>query len=117
MVTIGVNRVATATHSTRRPLTYSRLRDIEAPMMGACYLTEWTAGIETLYEPGVEIETYRTAGELVVKLRELTGDVPRRRAMREQAQRRALSEHSVSRSIARIISHLGCADVPSMRRG
>jgi hypothetical protein len=107
MVTIGVNRVATATHSPRRPLTYSRLRDIEAPMMGACYLTEWTAAIETLYEPGHEIETYRTAGELMAKLRELARDRARRKAMRERAQRRAQSEHSVGRSIGRIVAKLG----------
>ena len=76
-------------------------------MMGACYLTEWTAGIETLYEPGYEIETYRSAAELTAKLNELARDHSRRGAMRERAQRRALSEHSVTRSIGRIAAHFG----------
>lgn len=102
MVTIGVNRVPTANRSLHRPLVYSRLRDIEAPMLGACYLTEWTEGLEHMYELGKEIETYRTAEELTSKLRELCRDRVRRGAMRERAQRRALSDLSVARSIARI---------------
>jgi Glycosyl transferases group 1 len=107
MVTIGVNRVSTAFQSPRRPLVYSRLRDVEAPMLGACYLTEWTEGLERMYELGKEIETYRTAEELTSKLNELRLDPVRRRAMRKRAQRRALSDHSVARSIARVASQLG----------
>jgi hypothetical protein len=107
MVTIGVNRVHSANRSLHRPLVYSRLRDIEAPMLGACYLTEWTDGLEHLYELGKEIETYRTAEELTGKLSELRKDAVRRRAMRQRAQRRALAEHTVGRSIERIRAHFG----------
>jgi hypothetical protein len=107
MVTIGVNRVPTAFQSPRRPLVYSRLRDIEAPMLGACYLTERTEGLEHMYELGKEIETYRTAEELTSKLSELRSDPPRRIAMRERAQRRALADHTVGRSMERIREHLG----------
>ena len=75
-------------------------------MLGACYLTEHTAGLERLYEIGAEIETYRTPEEMVQKLARLTGDAPRRRRMREAAQRRALAEHSVSRTLASIMDAL-----------
>jgi Glycosyl transferases group 1 len=107
MITIGVNRVPSARRSLRRPLVYSRLRDIEAPMLGACYLTEWTEGLEHMYELGNEIETYRTAEELTDRLTELRSDPPRRTAMRERAQRRALADHTVGRSIERIREQLG----------
>lgn len=107
MVTIGVNRVPTARASDRRPLVYSRLRDIEAPMLGACHLTEWTAGLEHLYDLGDEIETYRTAEELAAKLGELRQDPERRRRLRERGQRRALAQHTVPRSIAVIGKRLG----------
>ena len=107
MVTIGVNRVPTAKASDSRPLVYSRLRDIEAPMLGACHLTEWTRGLEHLYDLGDEIETYRTAEELVAKLAELRRDPDRRQRLRERSQRRALAEHSVKRSIAQIAKQLG----------
>ena len=106
-VCLGVNRVPTARHSNHHPLRYSRLRDIEAPMLGACYLTEWTKGLEYLFDAGVEIETYRTADELSAKLGELNTDPERRRSMRGRAQRRALDQHCVGRSIARISEKLG----------
>jgi glycosyl transferase family 1 len=107
LVTIGVNRVPTANRSLHRPLVYSRLRDVEAPMLGACYLTEWTEGLEHMYDLGEEIETYRTAEELTGKLSELRKDSARRTAMRQRAQRRALAEHTVGRSIELIRAHFG----------
>jgi hypothetical protein len=107
LITIGVNRVPTGRAPNRHPLAYSRLRDIEAPMLGACYLTEWTEGLEAMYELGTEIETYRTAEELSEKLGELRRDPRRRRAMRRRAQLRALGDHSVARTVARIGSRLG----------
>jgi hypothetical protein len=106
-ICLGVNRVPTARDSNLHPLRYSRLRDIEAPMLGACYLTEWTEGLECLYEIGTEIEAYRTAEELSAKLGELSSDPQRRRSMRGRAQRRALEEHCLARSIARISERLG----------
>lgn len=105
-VTIGINRVPTARASFRRPLAYSRLRDLEAPMVGACYLTEWTAGLGELYELGAEVESYRTAEELAAKLGELNRNPERRREMRGRAQRRALEEHSVARTLGRIARHV-----------
>jgi len=106
-VTIGVNRVSRPDTSDRRPLTYSRLRDIEAPMLGACYLSEWTEGLEQLYDLGTEIETYRTAEELVAKLEMLADDRARRHALRRLGQRRALTDHSVACALHRIIDRLG----------
>jgi hypothetical protein len=106
-ICLGVNRVPTARNSNLHPLRYSRLRDIEAPMLGACYLTEWTEGLECLYEIGTEIEVYRTAEELSAKLGELASDAKRRRSMRRRAQRRALEEHCLGRSIARISERVG----------
>jgi hypothetical protein len=106
-VTIGVNRVPTLKRSIRRPLTYSRLRDIEAPMMGACYLTEWTSGLQCMYDLGNEIETYRTPDELCGMIAELRKDAPRRSAMRLAAQRRALADHSIPRTLELISARLG----------
>ncbi len=61
MITLGLNRYVSYHSPFSKPGTYSRLRDIEAPMLGACYLTEYTEGIEQLYEPGKEIEVYKEA--------------------------------------------------------
>ena len=106
-ITIGVNRFPRPDVSNRRPLTYSRLRDIEAPMLGACYLSEWTEGLEHLYDLGTEIETYRTADEPGAKLDFLAADSAKRQDLRRRAQRRALADHTVARTLHRVIDRLG----------
>jgi hypothetical protein len=106
-VTVGVNRVPVTRRPLRSPLSYSRLRDIEAPMLGACYLTEHTAGIEHLYDTGKEIETYHSAAELADKLKQLLADAPKRKRLRLAGQRRALSEHTVAAGLGKICSRLG----------
>lgn len=107
LVMVGVNRYHSYYHSFRRPGTYSRLRDIEAPMLGACYLTEWAEGLDEMYEIGSEIEVFRTARDLVEKIRHLSASPRLRASMRRQAQARALTDHSVPRSLNRIAAALG----------
>ena len=106
IVTIGINRVPTSRASNHRPIRYSRLRDLEAPMLGACYLTEWTEGLESLYEVGSEVETYRSAEELASKLSHLRSNSEARRTLRQRGQHRALSEHTVAQSLRRIATRL-----------
>jgi hypothetical protein len=106
-ITLGVNRYPSYRYPFYKPDTYSRLRDLEAPMMGACYLTEWTEGLDDLYDLGEEIETYRTAEEMVEKIRKLEADCEKRKRMRCQAQKRALAEHTVAQSLTNISSALG----------
>jgi hypothetical protein len=113
MVTLGVNRYASFRRPAKRPDTYSRLRDVEAPMMGACYLTEWTDGLDRLYELGKEIETYKTAHELADKGRDLTNDAKKRKALRRGGQRRALMDHTVAKSLEKISAALGLPPVRS----
>jgi hypothetical protein len=106
-VTVGVNRFPSFRHPRRRPGTYSRLRDIEAPMLGACYLTEWTEELPQLYDLGVEIETYRDARELAEKIAVLRADPGRRRRLRVAGQRRALARHTIGQSLVAIVKALG----------
>lgn len=106
-VSLGINRFPSFAHSAEQLETYSRLRDIEAPMLGACYLTEWTDDIPQLYADGEEIETYRNAEELIAKARKLMRDAGRRRRLREAGQKRALAEHTVGKSVERIAKSLG----------
>jgi hypothetical protein len=107
-VCLGVNRYPSLRFPLDRPDTYSRLRDIEAPMAGACYLTEWTEGLDQLYDLGREIETYRDAAELVEKSSALGADAPRRARLRAAGQERALRDHSIARTLERIAEQLNC---------
>lgn len=93
-VTLGINRCPHDGYSLERPLVYSRLRDIEAPSMGACYLTEWCRELDDLYDVGVEIEAYRSRDELVAKAEALLGDAARRRGLRSAGREAVLSRHT-----------------------
>jgi hypothetical protein len=110
-ITLGVNRYPSYRRPFWFPDTYSRMRDIEAPMMGACYLTEWTEGLDQLYDLGSEIETYRSPEEMVEQIRRLSADEMLRRELRRRGQQRALSEHSIGHSINKVIDALGLARI------
>ena len=107
-IVIGINRYPSFRHPFARPGRYSRLRDIEAPMLGACYLTEQAPGLEDLYDLGAEIETYGDAVELVEKATQLQREPARRASLRRLGQRRALTDHTLARSLQRIVEKLGC---------
>ncbi|HEY9156264.1 MAG TPA: glycosyltransferase, partial [Opitutaceae bacterium] len=106
-VALGINRYPNFSRPFSRPDVYSRLRDIEAPMAGACYLTEWTEDLPHWYEIGRDIETYRSVEELVDKLKMLESSSDRRRSLRENGQRRAANELTIGRSFEKITQALG----------
>ncbi|MBE9005332.1 glycosyltransferase family 1 protein [Fortiea sp. LEGE XX443] len=106
-ISLGINRYPSYQYSFFKPNTYSRMRDIEAPMMGACYLTEWTEGLDHLYELGEEIETYRSCEELIEKIRILKASPEKRNKLRCRGQKRALTDHTLSTSLNKISSSLG----------
>jgi Glycosyl transferases group 1 len=107
-VVIGINRYPSFRHSFLQPGRYSRLRDIEAPMLGACYLVEWAPGLDDLYDLDTEIATYRDAMELVAQASFLRANPAKRQSLRRLGQRRALSAHTLARSVQRIADTLGC---------
>lgn len=106
-VVLGINRYPSFQHSFSNPGRYSRLRDIEAPMLGACYLTERAPGLEDLYDLEKEILTYRDAAELVAQAERLRADPALRRSLRQLGQDRALSQHTIKRSVELLGQKLG----------
>lgn len=102
MVTLGINRVPTFKRTHSKPLTYSRLRDIEAPMLSACYLTEYCEGIDHLYDTDNEIHVYSTVDELVQKATELLNNKEKRDKLRINGQQRALNDHAIPSSLKKI---------------
>jgi hypothetical protein len=105
-ITLGINRYPSFNYPFNLPNTYSRMRDIEAPMLGACYLTEWTEGLEDLYELGSEIETYASVEEMIAKIRDLQAQPQKRQAMRKNAQIKALEKHTISVTLRKIFKKL-----------
>ena len=106
MITVGINRYPSFHFPLFKPDTYSRLRDIEAPMLGACYLTEYTEGIEELYDIDNEIVTYKSPEEFIYKAKDLLIDADKRKALRIKGQQRALQDHTIGISLNKIKSRL-----------
>jgi hypothetical protein len=106
MITMGINRYPSYSYPIDKPNTYSRLRDLEAPMLGACYLTEHTYGIDNLYDIGNEIEVFYNADSLVEKIKVLQGDSKKREQIKINGQKRALNDHTVGQSLNKIFEKL-----------
>jgi hypothetical protein len=104
LISLGINRYPSYRHPFSNPDKYSRMRDIEAPMMGACYLTEWTEELEYLYDIGKDIETYTTSEEMIEKIFMLYSEPEKRNKMRCLAQKRSLEEHTIAKSIS-LLAH------------
>jgi len=75
-------------------------------MLGACYLTEWTEGLDELYSIGVDIETYVDADSFIEKVSMLTADAKKRKMLRVNGQKKALQNHGIPQSLTRIIKRL-----------
>ncbi len=106
IITLGVNRFPSFRFPFERPGKYSRLRDIEAPMLGACYLTEWSEGLDLLYDTDEEIASYSSSDELIYQIERLSKDKPFRDRLRKKGQQRALFEHSVPNTLKLIKASL-----------
>jgi hypothetical protein len=105
-IVIGINRVPTMKSPFFKPLVYSRLRDIEAPMLGACYLTEYCKDLDYFYDVEKDILTYSNHDELQEKLVFLGKDSSFRLHLRKKGQEKALEDLSIPRSIHKIIEAL-----------
>jgi spore maturation protein CgeB len=82
------------THRTRRALRQVRLREFEAPMAGAFYVTEYLEEVGLHYEIGKEIVCFRSREELISLCRHyLTHDEERER-IRRAGQARAHRDHT-----------------------
>lgn len=106
-VTLGINRCPHPGYPVKRPLVYSRLRDIEAPSMGACYLTEWCAELDGLFDTRNEIETYRDVEELAAKSEALLTDPARRQQLRFAGRRAVLARHTWGHRFTALFRELG----------
>lgn len=85
------------THRTLRPLRQVRLREFEAPMSGAFYLTEYLEEIGLHYEIGREIVCFRSRAELVDRCRYYLLHEGERERIRRAGHERARRDHTWTR--------------------
>jgi len=82
------------THRMRRPLRQVRLREFEAPMAGAFYVTEYLEEIGLHYEIGREVVCFRSRDELISLCRYYLAHDEERERIRRAGQARAQRDHT-----------------------
>jgi spore maturation protein CgeB len=84
-----------------------RLRDFEAPMSGACYLTQHVDELAEYYRIGEEIDTFRDRDELLDKARFYLERPERAEALRRAGRKRALRDHTWQARFGKLFRELG----------
>lgn len=99
------SRISLNTHIDISPLSASNQRLFEATGVGAtCLLTDWKENLSDLFEPDVEVVSYRNAEECVEKVQYLLDHEDERRAIADAGQRRTLRDHTFAQRAAQLTS-------------
>lgn len=86
-----------------------KLRDFEVPMAGGFYLVEKAPDYDSLFKPGVEVETWSGTGELLEKIRYYLAHDSERQAIARAGAARAQAEHSWEKRFRGLFNELGLA--------
>jgi hypothetical protein len=82
--------------------SYMKLRDIEFPGYGCCYLTQHNADVEHAFEIGREVLTFRTVREAASLVRRCARRPDEARALGLAARRRVMAEHTWSARVVEL---------------
>jgi spore maturation protein CgeB len=74
--------------------SYLKLRDVEFPGYGCCYLTQHNEDVEHAFEVGREVLTFRHVAEAASLVRRSVRYPAQARAMGQAARRRVLADHN-----------------------
>ncbi len=104
-ISIGINDQIDVLN--KNPIViYSKLRDFETTMSGACVLTQGTSEQPHLFEIGTDIEVYHTKEELLEKTRYLLKSPAKRLAMRAKAREKSLNSHTWQHRFEKLFNYL-----------
>jgi spore maturation protein CgeB len=95
--TLRNSKVALNCHIDISPRSASNMRLFEATGVGTCLITDWKENLTQLFEPGLEIVTYRSAEECAEKVRWLLEHPKERDAIAQAGQVRTLKNHTFAR--------------------
>jgi len=97
------SKISLNTHIDISPVSASNQRLFEATGVGAtCLLTDWKANLKDLFEPDVEVTSYKSAEECVEKVRYLLDHEDERRKIAAAGQRRTLRDHTFAQRAAQL---------------
>ena len=86
----------------RADRSYLKLRDIEFPAYGACYLTQHNQDVERAFDVGREVLTFRGLREAVAIARDYASHPEMAQAVGRAGRRRVLAEHTWSTRITEL---------------
>jgi hypothetical protein len=98
---------AGSSHLTDKRLTHLRLREFEAPMSGALYLTEDQPELGEYFEPGTEMLTYVDRDDLLDKARYYLAHQEESERIRHAAAERARRDHTWQHRFGELFTALG----------
>jgi spore maturation protein CgeB len=98
---------AGASHLGGQRLTHLRLREFEAPMSGALYLTERQPELEEYFVPGQEVLTYADRDELLDQVRHYLAHPEHAERIRRNGLLRARRDHTWQRRFQELFAALG----------
>jgi len=108
-VSVGFLEVFDSHDPSRRVLQHLHLREFEAPMSGALYLTNYSDELAEMFVPDEEVLVWRSRHELLEKAR-FYGENPEAGAkIRKAGRERALACHTYERRFERLFSEIGLA--------
>jgi hypothetical protein len=82
--------------------SYLKMRDVQFPGYGSCYLTQHNRDVERAFDVGREVLTFRSMLEAVDLLKRSARDAASARAIGRAARRRVLAEHTWRSRLAEI---------------
>jgi hypothetical protein len=94
------------------------IRLFEATGVGSCLMTDWKVNLPEMFEPDVEIVTYRTADECAEKVRYLLDHEDELRSIAAAGHRRTLRDHTYRKraeQVDEIFSRLLVGDTSTAR--
>jgi hypothetical protein len=94
-------------HRSAKRLTHLRLREFEAPMSGALYLTEHQQELAEYFTPGEEVLTYTDSADLLDKARYYLAHQEQSERVRRAGFERARREHTWQHRFAELFALLG----------
>jgi glycosyltransferase involved in cell wall biosynthesis len=94
-------------HKAQKRLTHLRLREFEAPMSGALYLTEDQPELAEYFEPGAEVLTYTDKDDLLEKARYFLAHQEQAERIRRAGAERARREHTWQHRFNQLFATIG----------
>ena len=93
--------------ASRGIVKHLHLRDFEAPMCGACYITGYSDELAEMFEPDREVIVYEDSHELLSKVKYFLRNESEAENIRRAGRKRALRDHTYQRRFEQLFDKLG----------